>query len=98
MESEMAEKTFDDSVRKCPYCGHTHQPESETYSENSWVETCEECDKQYHANDSVSVTHYAEPDCELNGEAHDWQDKAVRGRKHPFCTKCEKCMPMSMLA
>jgi hypothetical protein len=95
----MAERTFDDSVRKCPYCEHAYQPESETYSEDSRVEECEGCGKNYHAKDSFSVTHYAEPDCELNGEVHDWQDKCVRGgRKHPFCTKCEKCMPMSMVA
>ena len=95
----MAERTFDDSVRECPYCGHTYQPESETYSEDSWVETCDACDKQYHATDRFSVTHYAEPDCELNGEVHDWQDRYVRGgRKHPFCTKCDKCIPMSLLA
>ena len=95
----MTEQTFDDCHRKCPYCGHTHQPEMESFSEDSREETCENCGKSYHAHDSFSVTHYATPDCELNGEAHDWQDKYVRGgSKHPFCSKCNMCMPMSMVA
>ena len=95
----MAEQTFDDCVRKCPYCGHTHQPESETYSEDVRDEECEECGKTYSIHDSFTVTHYATPDCELNDEAHEWIDRTVRGgRMHPFCSKCDKCMPMSLVA
>jgi hypothetical protein len=94
-----AQQTADDSVRRCPYCKHEYQPESETYSEDSREEECEGCGKTYHSRDVFSVTHYATPDCELNGEQHDWQARAVRGgRTHPFCMKCDKCMPMSLVA
>ena len=94
----LAQQTFDDSVRKCPYCGATHQPEAETYSEDVREEECESCLRTYRIHDSFSVTHYATPDCELNGETHDWQDRQTRRGSHPFCMKCDKCMPMSMRA
>lgn len=94
-----AQQTFDDGVRRCPYCKHEYQPEAETYSEDVREEDCEGCGKTYRLHDSFSVTHYATPDCELNGETHDWQDRALRGgRMRPFCMKCDKCMPMSLVA
>ena len=93
-----AQQTSDDGVRKCPYCGHSYQPESADYREDWREEECSECGKNYHAHDSFSVTHYGTPDCSLNGEEHDWQERATQGgRSHPFCMKCDKCMPMSML-
>ena len=89
-----ARQTSDDSERQCPYCGHSYQPESATYSESERAEECEECGKTYRIHDSFSVTHYATPDCELNGESHDYQDRAVLdGGTHPFCMKCDKCKP-----
>lgn len=91
-------ETFSDSVRRCPYCGSEHQPESETYSEDVREQECEECGKSYYMHDSFTVTHYATPDCELNGEQHDWQDRKVRSGTHPFCMKCDKCMPHSLFA
>jgi hypothetical protein len=94
-----ARETFDDGERKCPYCSHGYQPEPCDYGEQWREEECERCGKSYHAHDSCTVTHYATPDCELNGDPHDWQDRAVGGgRLHPFCMKCDKCMPMSMRA
>lgn len=88
----MAEKTLDDSNRICPYCGAAYQPEHEDFSEDNRIEECEGCKKRYHAYDSFSVTHYATPDCELNGEQHEWEPMPTsRGRTHPFCAKCDKC-------
>ena len=90
----MARQTFDDSERKCPYCGEAYQPESEDYSEDRRIEECNECGKNYYAHDSFSVTHYATPDCELNGEQHAWEPRSLTGGKtHPFCSKCDKCQP-----
>ena len=90
----MAEQTCDDSNRECPYCGHSYQPESEDYSNDTREEECSECGKKYIAHDSFSVTHYATPDCELNGEQHDWQPRPLPGgRTHPFCERCDRCQP-----
>jgi hypothetical protein len=90
------EDTSDDQNRICPYCGYSYQPESEDHSPDRRVETCGGCDKRYYAEDEFSVEFKASPDCELNGEPHDWQDVDLRdGRKHPFCAKCDKCKPMS---
>lgn len=103
----MAEETFDGNDRLCPYCGDKYHPESETYSEDSRVEACDGCGKIYRAYDSFSVTHYASfsvthyatPDCGLNGEEHAWEAVALQGgRTHPFCTKCNMCMPHKLLA
>lgn len=93
-----AQQTFDDSVRKCPYCGNSYQPEAADYSEDSREEECSECGKTYRAHDCFTVTHYGTPDCELNGEAHVWVPRRTGlSRTHPFCDKCDKCMPMSLI-
>ena len=95
----MAEATINDDGRECPYCGYKYQPESEDYSEFDRVEECDECGKKYHAHDVFSVSHWAKPDCELNGEQHDWQPRRLTGgRTHPFCSKCDTCMPHKLLA
>lgn len=87
--------TFDDDERKCPYCGEGYQPDSEELSEDRRVEECDGCGKKYYAYDGFSTTFYAEPDCELNGEEHDWRMRSVGGaRRHSFCAKCDKCMPL----
>lgn len=76
----------------CPYCEHEYEPECESYSEDESVEKCSGCGKKYHAHQSFSVDHHAEPDCELNGEHHQWEDHDMRdGTTHPFCSVCGKC-------
>lgn len=87
-------QTYDTTNRECPYCGESHQPESADYSEDDRTEECGGCGKMYHACDSFTVTHYATPDCELNGEQHEWEARSLGGgRTHPFCLKCDKCQP-----
>lgn len=81
----MSQKTYDDCDRICPYCGHRYQVDGEDASEDVREEECVECGKVYHAYDSYRVTHYAVPDCELNGEQHEWPISAL-----PFCVKCDK--------
>lgn len=90
------DETYDDANRACPYCGHEYQPESEDYTDEPRAEECDECGKSFYARDDFSVTHIATPDCELNGETHDWQPVQLRdGTRHPFCTTCGKCQPVS---
>lgn len=84
------EATINDPVRVCPYCGSEHQPEAEDYSEDERIEECGDCGKKYYAHDIFSVEHAARPDCELNGEQHEWEEKP----KYPdykFCEKCGRC-------
>lgn len=86
----MAEETMNDNDRECPYCGYKYQPDSEDFHEDIEVEECEECGKKFHSHDSISITHWATPDCSLNGEAHEWSKFEFQdGRKREFCDKCE---------
>ena len=85
-------ETTDTINRICPYCQHSYQVEGEDYSEDSHVETCEACGKKYHARSSVTVDHYAKPDCELNGEKHRWETIFLHyDVPHDFCFVCDKC-------
>lgn len=88
----MADQTFDDAERVCPYCGYRYQPEAASYRENTRVEECDGCGKKFHAHDDFTVTHYAMPDCELNGEEHDRSEKVLSARVRPYCTKCNKLL------
>jgi len=86
--------TMNDDVLECPYCKHSYQPEAGDYDEGERQEECEDCGKIYHLHQSFSVTHHAQPDCELNGGTHNYQPIELRdGKSHPFCTVCEKCQP-----
>ena len=90
--------TIDDCDRECPYCGYTYQPEPAEYSDNLREEECENCDKSYYVHDSFYVTHHATPDCELNGQEHDYQSITLgNGQTHGFCTVCDKCRPAKAL-
>lgn len=79
-------ETSDDYDRGCPYCGNKYRVEGEDVSEDIREEECCECGKKYHAYDSISVTHHAVPDCELNGERHEWP----LPDGHQICMKCSK--------
>lgn len=84
----MISETMDDCLRICPYCENSYQVESEDYSEDAREEECDHCGKKYYACDSFLVTHYAVPDCELNGEKHRW---AYDGNFNlQMCTRCGK--------
>ena len=76
-------RTCSDEQRVCPYCDHAYRVEAEDYSEDSRVETCGECGKNYHACDTFSVTHTAEMDCALNGDEHEPSAKYSQ-----LCAKC----------
>jgi len=80
------EETSDDCNRVCPYCGFKYQVEGEDISEDVREETCDKCGRRYYAWDRISVTHHAMPDCELNGERHEWPPLD----KHQNCVKCSK--------
>lgn len=90
------EDTSDGANRICPYCESEHYVESEEYSDRSRIENCSDCGKNYHACDDFSVSHEAKPDCELNGEKHDYQPFALNdGASVDFCDTCGKIRPFS---
>lgn len=78
-------QTSDECYRICPYCKTKYQPEGSDYSDHVRVEECGSCGKKYHAHDVFTVTHYATPDCELNGQQHIWKHSRV------FGTHCVTC-------
>ena len=82
------EEQMDDCNRICPYCGHVYRVEAEDYDEDPRIEECEECGKKFMAYECFSVTHYAVPDCELNGLRHVFEGK----ENHNFriCKVCGK--------
>lgn len=86
------ENIYDDNNAVCPYCGEKFQPESEDYSENQSVEECSNCGTRYKLHQIFSVTHVTTPDCELNGDKHQFETKTLTdGRKASFCKVCNKC-------
>lgn len=76
-------ETMDGDGRICPYCGYNYQVESENYSNYVRIEECDECGKKFYSYDSFSVTHYAIPNCELNGLEHSYKDGS-------YCLICGK--------
>ena len=93
-EIEPFDEQSDDSEMICPYCKEAYQPEGEDYDDSGHIAECDDCGKKYHARQDFSVTHIATPDCELNGEEHQYSMHSLGGgREHPFCDKCSKCKP-----
>jgi uncharacterized Zn-finger protein len=83
---------IDDNDAICPYCGARYQVECEDYSEDSREDECGECGKKYRLSQSFSVTHHTYPDCELNGEHHQFEQmKLSNGKEADFCTVCNMC-------
>jgi|SRR5882672_7246667 len=80
----------DDNNVICPYCKHTYQPESEDYSEDIREVQCFECEKKFRVYQSFSVSHHSKPDCELNGEAHDWDAVSAHRPDWQSCGNCSK--------
>ena len=82
----------DDNNAICPYCYAKYQVESEDYDEDSHEDECGECGKKYRLAQHFSVTHHTYPDCELNGEQHQFERiQLSSGREADFCTICNKC-------
>lgn len=84
--------TADDQYRECPYCGHTYQPNEYDISEQEREQECVKCKWKYFAYNLVSVTYHAKPDCELNGEKHEFEgSKFSNGNTYQYCKICDKC-------
>lgn len=86
-DPQFREMMSDDEII-CPYCNASFQPECEEYSETSRPHKCE-CGKQFHMHQEFSVTHFAQPDCELNDEAHIWE-QALPSLTVKRCTVCDR--------
>lgn len=86
-EPKFAETSDDDSV-VCPYCGHASERES--VREDDRIETCDECEKKYHRHESITVTTWCKPDCELNDEQHQWARHDHGDRVFIICDGCGK--------
>lgn len=81
----------------CPYCGYDYQVETEDFldEDDAEIEECGDCGKKFHRSTNYSITHEARPDCELNGEAHKFEEKPLGGgRTHPFCSVCGEIEPI----
>ena len=85
-----ARSLSDDNNVICPYCKHEYQPDTETYSEDNREEECGKCGKKYHLYQSFSVEHTTKPDCDLNGESHDWDVVSSRHPQYQRCGNCDK--------
>jgi hypothetical protein len=86
------EDQADDNIVICPYCMAEYQPESEDFDEDTRAEECEDCGKKFYLHQSFSVTHHTRPDCELNGDTHQFERvKLTDGREADFCTVCDRC-------
>jgi len=80
----------------CPYCKHEYQPEAESYSEDEEAETCDGCGKKYYARQDFCVDHWSRPDCELNGEKHQWEERNLNnGETRDFCAECGEIRPLT---
>lgn len=89
------EYQYDDEKVICPYCQHSYRQDAGDFSEDDEVEECDNCGKQYHLYQEISITHNTKPDCELNNEAHDYKDERLSdGSTYPFCTVCGKIKPL----
>lgn len=84
---------YDGSNRICPYCGYKYKVEAEEVSETTRVEDCENCGKKFYAQEVIDITHKSTPDCELNGQAHQWAPWNTEYGPHDFCSVCAKCRP-----
>lgn len=88
--------TINDDNIECPYCGHEHTFESESFSEDQVITTCDSCDKKFYSYQCLMVDHRSEPDCELNDGDHDYQLVSLgSGESHNFCSVCDKCEPIT---
>jgi DNA-directed RNA polymerase subunit RPC12/RpoP len=74
----------------CPYCGDKYQVESEDYDEDDHEITCEECGSKYWLQQYFSVDHQTRPDCELNGEEHDYRP-GMNNNSIEVCKVCGDC-------
>jgi len=79
------EDRSDSSESICPYCQYPYQVEAEDYSEDGRVIECSQCERKYHLTQSFSVYHNTTPDCELNGEPHEYRQHRSGS---DFCKYC----------
>lgn len=85
------ENQLDDNYAICPYCNNKWEVESEDYSEDSRKIECD-CGKKYYLHESFSITHHTDPNCELNGEQHQFERiKLNNGKEADFCIICDQC-------
>lgn len=82
---------YDDNDSICPYCGDRYQVESEDYSEDERVEECDNCGKKYFLCQIFSIDHHTRPDCEINGDEHQFQFEQTKNGGAYFCKVCGKC-------
>ena len=56
----------------CPYCKTTHHIEGEDYSEDVSKIECS-CGKSFYCSQQINIQHDSYPNCELNGEEHQYE-------------------------
>jgi Zn ribbon nucleic-acid-binding protein len=74
--------------RTCPYCLHYTRLTAAECDEIRRVVDCVACGKKYYTSEIVYVSSETNPNCELNGETHDYpEDVSV-------CRRCQHVRPM----
>ena len=84
--SNIYAEQYDDDNTICPYCLASYQVEAEDFSEDPQEIECDECGKKYWLVQQISISHKTTPDCELNGEDHNFIET---GGGH-YCSVCDK--------
>jgi hypothetical protein len=77
------ERTVSSEGRVCPYCEACTHVEPDAHAAPGSVEECDSCGMKYRAEDRTVVEHIAEPDCELNGLTHVYENP------WNYCTRCD---------
>ena len=89
------EDTYESEI-ECPYCSYQIPDSYELISiddEATEIE-CDECSMKFIAECRVTVDYIGKPDCELNGEKHDYKLHLLRnGNSANFCETCGQIEP-----
>lgn len=85
----LIEDCIEEFVPKCPYCGAEFYCSPSDYSKEKREVSCGSCDKKYYLRQHFFFNHLSQPDCVLNGEAHDFKEKnIIGGQTGFFCDVC----------
>lgn len=79
----MAEQEIDSTHYICPYCGDKTDAADTNEPEISEIIECENCGKKFETYMQVSCSYYSVPDCQLNKEQHEEDEKC-----RSICKKC----------
>jgi len=77
--------TYESVDLKCPYCGEFQSDSWEIDFNDNRVKIECDCGKKFWGSEHITRNYEGNPDCELNGEEHDFEEFSNR------TLKCKKC-------